>query len=81
MCPFWPARKWVEEARGQLQRSQFPFSHIPRSCNLAADWVAKSAAKGLLWGANDVAPPTPLYLRCLADFNSSSGYPVREGIG
>ena len=81
MCPVWPARKWVEEAGDQMRRSQFSLAYIPRSCNLAADWIAKSAVKGLLWGSHDVAPPTPLYLLCLSDFCSSSRYPVREGIG
>ena len=48
LCPVWPARKWVEEAGAQLQSSKFPLSYIPRTCNLAADWIVKSAAKGLV---------------------------------
>ena len=81
ICPAWPARKWVEEASLYFQSSQFSFTYIPRFCNLAADWVAKSAAKGLIWGSNTVAPPTPLYLICVQDLNAGSRCSVREGIG
>ena len=81
-CPEWKVQKWAEEAAWLLKSNRsFSLSFVPRRCNLAADWIAKSAVKGMLWRSCFDPPPSPLYLIAFDDFSASSGCRMRGDIG
>ena len=82
VCPEWRVRGLVEEARWLLdQNSSFSLCYVPRKCNLAADWIAKHAVKGLIWEPPLGPAPTPLISISFQDFLLSADDQVRAGIG
>ena len=81
-CPEWRAQKWAEEAAWMLKSNPtFSLFFVPRHCNLAADWIAKSVVKGMMWRSFFDQPPSPLVLIAFDDLSASSGCRVRDGIG
>ena len=76
--PDWQARGLVDEIAAKfLKHQNFYLFFSPRTCNLAADWLAKNALKGLFRGGWTISPPTSLARILDEDVQSQT----RSGVG